>query len=183
VLLIAGVAAAAVGIIATGAKLEATIATALNSLTTSDDALSGATTRVEIWSRAIYITQDFPFTGIGMGMFPVITDLLYPMIFTRPGIEHAHNLLLQIAVDLGLPGLVAWLAIFAVVVMCLAQQLRNCNTKFLPLIAGLLGAQVALIVGGISDAVTWGMVRSAPLVWAIWGVAVASWLSFKRQAQ
>jgi hypothetical protein len=44
-------------------------------------------------------------------------------------------------------------------------------------VVGLLGAQVALILGGITDAVTWGMVRSAPLVWGLWGLAVASWLS------
>ncbi len=39
--------------------------------------------------------------------------------------------------------------------------------------AGLLCSQLALAVHGITDAVTWGMVRPAPFVWAIWGLAVA----------
>ena len=43
-------------------------------------------------------------------------SLLYPFFLAAPDtIRHAHNLFLQIAVDLGLPGLVAWLAIWLAV--------------------------------------------------------------------
>ena len=41
--------------------------------------------------------------------------------------------------------------------------------------SGILASQVALIVHGMTDAVTWGMVRPAPIVWAIWGLAIAGW--------
>jgi hypothetical protein len=40
--------------------------------------------------------------------------------------------------------------------------------------AGLLASQAALLLHGSLDAVTWGMVRSAPLVWLAWGVAAAA---------
>ncbi|MFM8322579.1 MAG: hypothetical protein ACKOC5_16835, partial [Chloroflexota bacterium] len=40
--------------------------------------------------------------------------------------------------------------------------------------AGLLGSLLALAVHGMTDAVTWGMVRPAPIVWALWGLAVAA---------
>jgi putative inorganic carbon (HCO3(-)) transporter len=40
--------------------------------------------------------------------------------------------------------------------------------------AGLLLSQLALITHGMTDAVTWGMVRSAPLVWSIWGIVAAA---------
>jgi putative inorganic carbon (HCO3(-)) transporter len=168
---------AAVLLVASSQLFETQISAAVNGLLTSNDALSGSLSRMEIWSRAIYIIQDFPFTGIGMGLFAPVTDLLYPMIITRPGIEHAHNLILQIAVDLGLPGLVAWLALYFVVMACLLTQMRRKSFMDKSWVVGLLGAQVALILGGITDAVTWGMVRSAPLVWGLWGLAVASWLS------
>ncbi len=59
--------------------------------------------------------QDFPFTGIGMGTFTQVADRLYPFFLYAPGtVEHAHNLFLQVGVDLGLPGLIAWLAIFMI---------------------------------------------------------------------
>jgi putative inorganic carbon (HCO3(-)) transporter len=41
--------------------------------------------------------------------------------------------------------------------------------------AGLLGSETALVIHGLTDAVTWGMVRPAPLVWGIWGTAIAAW--------
>jgi short subunit fatty acids transporter len=39
--------------------------------------------------------------------------------------------------------------------------------------AGLVLSQIALVLNGLTDAVTWGSVRSAPLVWFLWGLAVA----------
>ncbi len=164
-------------IVVSGWIFELRLDTFVNGLLATNDALSGSLSRVEIWSRAVYVIQDFPLTGIGMGMFARVTDLLYPMIFTRPGIEHAHNLALQIAVDLGLPGLVAWLATYFVVMACLMLQIFRRSATPNALVVGLFGAQLALILGGITDAVTWGMVRSAPLVWGLWGLAIASWLS------
>jgi putative inorganic carbon (HCO3(-)) transporter len=146
---------------------------------TTGGAISGIEGRVEIWSRAIYMIQDFPFTGIGMGSFMRVADLLYPFFLAEPGtIDHAHNLFLQVAVDLGLPGLIAWLSVFGVVALSawrvyrLGRRVQNGWVAALG--AGLLASQLALAVHGLTDAVTWGMVRPAPLVWALWGLAAAA---------
>lgn len=145
--------------------------------------VEGVEGRVEIWSRAIYMIQDFSFTGVGMGSFMEVADLLYPFFLAAPGkIDHAHNLFLQVAVDLGIPGLIAWLAVFLGICLT-AWQLyqfgkQQKDSRAAALGAGLLGSQIALVTHGIMDAVTWGMVRPAPLVWALWGVAVAAWMVF-----
>ncbi|MBN1146284.1 MAG: O-antigen ligase family protein [Anaerolineales bacterium] len=136
--------------------------------------------RFATWQRAIYMIEDFPFTGIGMGAFLETLDHIYP--FYPPDtvkMYHAHNLFLQIAVDLGIPGLIAWLAILIGIVW-LSWQLyshgRIHKQKYaLGLGAGLLCSQLALSAHGLVDAVTWGMVRPAPIVWAIWGMVVVSW--------
>ena len=74
--------------------------------------------RAEIWSRALYVIEDFPLTGMGMNTFRRVMPVLYP---TTPigsndalieDVGHAHNHLLQAALDLGLPGLIAYLAIW-----------------------------------------------------------------------
>ena len=83
------------------------------------DAAGGATGaiwfsgRPEISSRAIYAIQDFPFTGTGLGTFRRVVNLLYPLFTISPDtdIAHAHNMFLQVAVDVGLPGLIAYLAL------------------------------------------------------------------------
>ncbi len=146
----------------------------------SSGAISGWDGRKEIWSRAIYMIQDFPFTGVGMGSYGFVADALYPLFSFAPGaILHAHNLFLQIGVDLGIPGLIAWLAILLVVIALSWKQYRygrvHQNVQCAALGAGLLSSQLALVVHGMTDSVTWGMVRPAPLVWAIWGLAVAGW--------
>ena len=146
----------------------------------SSRTINGWDGRREIWSRAIYMIQDFPFTGIGLGTFGEVADALYPLFSYSPGaISHAHNLFLQIAVDLGIPGLIAWLAILLVVIILSWKLYRygrvHQDVQSAALGAGLLCSQLALVVHGMTDAVTWGMVRPAPLVWAIWGLAVAGW--------
>jgi putative inorganic carbon (HCO3(-)) transporter len=151
---------------------------------TATQTLGGLDGRLEVWSRALYMTQDFPFTGIGMGTFRQVANVLYPFFLAGPDadIPHAHNLFLQVAVDLGLPGLVAWLAIFLLVCWSAWRVYRRGwavgQSGRLPCLAGLgaglLGSQVALVVHGLTDAVTWGT-RPAVVVWAAWGVAMASW--------
>lgn len=140
----------------------------------------GIESRIEIWSRALYMIQDFPFTGIGLGSFGPVADMLYPFFLFQPStVFHAHNLFLQIAVDLGLPGLIAWLAIFLCMLRLSWRLYRlgrsNSDCWIAGLGAGLLCSQVALAVHGMLDAVTWGMVRPAPIVWALWGLIAAAW--------
>ena len=62
--------------------------------------------RVELWSRAIEGIQDFPFTGMGMNAFRTVMPAIYPTFLTSPDFDvaHAHNHLLQAALDIGLPG-------------------------------------------------------------------------------
>ena len=42
--------------------------------------------------------------------------------------------------------------------------------------AVFLASQVALMVHGLTDAVTWSMVRPGPIVWVVWGLAIATWI-------
>ena len=174
------------GLVGVGALFVALRPDASAALTDAvgDTVTNGLPYRVEIWSRGWFMMQDFMFTGIGMGAFAQVTELLYPLIITPPGVPHAHNLLLQIAVDLGVPGLIAWLGILGtVVVACWRAYCCSADSTLRALGAGLLASQVALLGHGLTDAVTWGMVRSAPLVWLLWGVAVACGLTAQRLDQ
>lgn len=150
--------------------------------------ISGADGRVQIWQRALYMIQDFPFTGVGMGLYGDVAEALYPF----PGVDprfmpHAHQLFLQVAVDMGLPGGMAWLAIFVQSILVawrvykMARQEKN--AWMTGLAAGLLASQVALTLHGLIDAVTWGMVRPAPLVWGLWGLIFAAHLDLSGRVE
>ncbi len=72
--------------------------------------------RQEIWSRAICGVQDFPFTGMGMNTFRDVVHVFYPLFTISPNFDvaHAHNEFLQAALDLGIPGLIAFISIYII---------------------------------------------------------------------
>ena len=135
----------------------------------------GLSGRTAIWTRGRYILTDFPLTGVGMGMFWDIVSRIYPLGFEDGRvIHHAHNLFLQVGVDLGFPGLVAWLGIYLSAIWAGVRTIRLAKRDgpawLEGLAAGLLTALVAAGVHGVFDSVLWGMVRTAPLLWAVWGL-------------
>jgi putative inorganic carbon (HCO3(-)) transporter len=91
---------------------------------------------------------------------------------------HAHNLFLQVAVDLGVPGLIGWLAVYGSVILTAWTLFRVGKSRrdgwLMGIGAGMVGGQLALGTHGILDAVTWGQVRPAPLVWFLWGLTIAA---------
>jgi putative inorganic carbon (hco3(-)) transporter len=142
--------------------------------------------RMEIWRRAVGMIGDFPITGVGLGAFGDVANVLYPFYVLPPPFPHAHNLFLQVAVDFGLPGLAVWLAIVGVVARC-AWRVRQhgCRTGDAFAVvygAAMLGSLTGLLVHGLLDAVTWGMVRPAVVVWGMWGLAIASYRCFRGAA-
>jgi putative inorganic carbon (HCO3(-)) transporter len=135
--------------------------------------------RPEIWSRAIYMIQDFPLTGIGAGTFASVADVLYPFLSFRPHLEvtHAHNLFLQIAVDLGLPGLVAYLAILLLSLWGAVSNARFYRRTGQYGQAALawagLSSLAGMLVHGTVDATTWIVGRGSFLPWVVIGTIVA----------
>jgi len=72
--------------------------------------------RFEIWIGAINGIRDFPITGMGMNTFREMFRGLYPLSTISPetDIAHAHNEFLQAALDLGVPGLIAFISIYII---------------------------------------------------------------------
>jgi putative inorganic carbon (HCO3(-)) transporter len=134
--------------------------------------------RSGIWERAILLIKLFPLTGTGMGGYQDLSELIHPLLeSSTERIPHAHNLLFQVALDLGIPGLISYLAGLLVIFSIAMQVFRDKITRLYPLYlsaaAGTICSLVAFLVHGLLDAVTWGMVRPAPLVWVIWALTVA----------
>jgi putative inorganic carbon (hco3(-)) transporter len=137
----------------------------------------GPASRPEIWSAALCAIQDFPLTGIGMGTFGEVTPAMYPLFAGYLPQGHAHNVFLQVAVDLGIPGLVAWLAILVLALVSAWELYRQTNKQgdrwAAGLGAGLLCAQVALGVHGMVDVAAWRTPLGG-MVWVLWGLTLAA---------
>ena len=128
--------------------------------------------RFEVWSRAIYAIQDFPFTGIGMGTFRRVMPVLYPLFSAGPDFDvgHAHNHLLNTALDLGLPGLIAYLALWLGTAGMVGQTLRNTTDEGLYVVTlGLSGGMVALFTYSFTDTQALGT-KPSLLLWLVFGL-------------
>jgi putative inorganic carbon (HCO3(-)) transporter len=134
--------------------------------------------RVEIWSRASYGLRDFLISGIGLGMFRHEVTALYPVFYLSPeeDIAHAHNLFLQAGLDLGLMGLVAYLALWLVAFSSLWNVYRRARTALQGrevyiggLAAGLAGGLLGHLIFGVTDAVALGA-RPGFLWWMALGL-------------
>lgn len=121
----------------------------------SESTVNTLSGRLEIWSRALYLIQDFSFTGAGPGRFHWVVNLLYPLFTIGPDAEvpHAHNTFLQAAADFGIPGLIAHVAFLLTLAAGLLATVRRNREGTLPALAvGLLGALLVYLLHGMIDA-------------------------------
>lgn len=143
-------------------------------LLTTSTATTGIAERLEIWQRALFAVQDFPFTGLGLGTFARVVPLLYPWLLIAPDvvIPDAHNLPLQVAVDLGIVGFGAWLALQVGLFVMMGRVVRRNTTPLRwALAAGVLGSLAATQAAGIFGAINWG-VKPTFIAWMVVALAV-----------
>ncbi len=146
------------------------------SIQMDDNMESNVVGRVEIWSRAIEGIRDFPYTGMGMNMFRRVMPLLYPSFTISPefDIAHCHSQFLQVALDLGLAGLVAYTALWLQVAYLLVYVFRKAHSPWIRDVASGLGAGlIAQFLFGISDAIPLGA-KVGVLFWFDLALAVSA---------
>lgn len=112
--------------------------------------------RKELWPWAITAVQDFPYTGVGLGAFRQVAFRLYPLAMA-PGqdIGHAHNIFLQTALDVGLPGLIVYLALLFVA-GGVGWRVAGREGDYRSFSLGLLAGLIAVHVFGLADALALG---------------------------
>jgi O-antigen ligase len=160
----------------------------------SNDPISpvyGVEGRIKVWTLALGAIQKFPITGMGMNNFREMVNALNPLNPPYPGKEifHAHDEFLQAALDLGLPGLVAFVALYlgsfsmlyAVWGRAKSRVSRGTegliNLQIFPPLStralawGLGGGLLAHLVYGLTDAVTLGA-KPGVLFWMLLGLTV-----------
>ncbi|TRZ52815.1 O-antigen ligase domain-containing protein [bacterium] len=153
-------------------------------------------TRLVLWSRALYGIQDFPFTGMGMNAFRKVLPMQYPiLLLSDMDYGHAHNEFLQAALDLGIPGLIAFIALYIGAFWMLTDIWKTtrpphlitdhyslfsvpCSLVTRSLTLGLGGGLLAHLLYGLTDAVALGA-KPGVLFWMLLGLIAG----LHRQAQ
>jgi O-antigen ligase len=159
------VALAAVALLVSGAGL-ALVLDAMGSAT----GRSGLSGRLAIWQFAGEVAAANPLHGAGLGLFAAVQ----PYAEGVGRAPHAHNLLLQVMMDLGALGLAAYVAVLAGVAAMLVHLLRNRPAAdhsharriataevyrrrlYWTLAAGAAAGLGGMLVHGLVDVALWG---------------------------
>jgi O-antigen ligase len=132
--------------------------------------------RQELWQRALYGIEDFPLSGMGLGTFRRLVYVLYP--FADDGFQgnfgHAHNFFLQTALDFGLPGLTALLALYLLALFqCYRLWHRSDWSESRVWAIGFLATLLAQTTFSLADAVAMGA-KTNFLFWYLFGLIFAT---------
>ncbi len=131
------------------------------------DAQSGTlASRLEVWQRGVMMVQDFAYTGIGIGTYNQMAHLFYPFFIAAPDevVPHAHNHLLEVAVDVGIPGLIAYVALLTGFFVGAARAYRTADGGGRARMVGLACGMLAHQTFGLTDAFILGT-KPGVLMW------------------
>jgi O-antigen ligase len=128
--------------------------------------------RWQVWTRALLMIRDYPFTGIGLDTFRIIAQNEYTYFnWAFDQSEHAHNLFLQAGVDQGLLGLIAFLWLIIAFYRVAWSTIRY---PYAISSLGLTAGFTAFLIGGLFDNGVMSGPRAALVVWALLGLQVAN---------
>ena len=140
--------------------------------------------RMEIWRAALWGIADFPFTGMGMGTFRVVARLLYPLnVSPTYNISDAHNQFLQVALDLGLLGLIGFMALWFGAGYSIVYTIRHTRDAFIKVISlGIASCMIGYFVFAFSSIVALGA-KPGVFFWWLLAMAVGIHQKTVRQVQ
>lgn len=131
--------------------------------------------RLRMWHSGMQILEDYPLTGSGLNTFRIsAVRARYPVAeFER--IPHAHNEWVQIASDLGIPGLLVFAGWYATVGWMLIHSWQSGDAKAKAMGLAIGCGLAAHLVYGMGDAIpVWD--RFAFVFWWLVGLALAQYL-------
>jgi tetratricopeptide (TPR) repeat protein len=125
--------------------------------------------RAALWRDGLALVADYPFTGSGLGSTMMALSS-YVLLLHVGFISHMHNLFLQIAIEQGIVGLIAWAALLSVAAWRLLRSRGRAPSVWL---AASLASLTALIVYGMVDVGPYAS-RLAPVMFLPIGCALAA---------
>lgn len=114
--------------------------------------------RREMWRLGVLFIGDFPWTGVGFNGFRHLATELYTSTYETYGMDiaHPHNMWLSMGVDLGIPGIVIYLALWVLAIRRLLRVVATGQETEALISQCLLASWVGFWTFGIADAIPLG---------------------------
>ena len=134
---------------------------------------SSTSYRISIWKGALDMIKDYWYRPIGQGT--VAFNSIYPLYsYSGVGAEHTHNLFLQLLIETGIFGFVAFIGLIFKFYQYLCSGLKISNDKKLSInMIAFVSGMTGFIVQSLFDN-TWYNNRIILIFWTFIGLAVAT---------
>jgi len=139
---------------------------------------TSSTLRLALWESTVAMITDNPFIGIGWGAYWLVYPE-YDFFLQDAGtkIFHAHNMYLNIAAEIGIPGLFVFLAVMMGHVRKALIVMRNSNQWVAGLMLGIVTALMGLAVNGFTDYILFN-IQLSMLFWLLNACIVCVWQNY-----
>jgi O-antigen ligase len=139
--------------------------------------------RLGMWQKSLRMARDKPVFGWGVGTFPIHQSrYFHPAVPLREQrevfysgsslTENAHNSYVQILAELGVPGLLLYLSIFAGFFVTCGRALRALAPGFQQsVVIGSMGAVTAQMVSAVGSP-AWEFAECSVYLWVIFAVGL-----------
>jgi O-antigen ligase len=139
-------------------------------------------TRLNLWTTALRIAEDHPVTGVGEDNWDYVFDR-YRVEGYYDTIVHPHNDYLTVLVSSGVPGLLAFLAIWGVTLVAgFRASLRAKDERLRAIALGSTFSVVGLLVAGIFQNY-YGTFINCLGWWFVTGLLFAAWSLASREKE
>lgn len=118
--------------------------------------------RITIWETTLKMIADHPILGIGTSMFSSHWDKTYRPAESSVSIAYAHNIILQIAVEFGIAGLVIFELVISHALLTALRALTTADALY----RGITAAFIAIFIHQQVDCTIYGLEHTA-LFWLI----------------
>lgn len=107
--------------------------------------------RLQIWETTPEIVAQHPFFGVGQGNFPVVSPSFGLTDVGGVPFDHAHDLFLNVAAELGLVGLALLLFMLFELLRSARQSLANRESELYPLAVALSASMLGVLVNSVTE--------------------------------
>jgi len=130
-----------------------------------------STGRTKLWQDSLPLIQDYLFTGSGLGSTAMVYSS-YVFLLHVPFLSHAHNLYLQIAIEQGLPGLIALAVMIIFTILGLINVYQQGNSLIRIYCVATFAMLIAMLGHGMVEAEIY-VYFLLPIIFLPFGLALA----------
>ena len=136
--------------------------------------------RITMWKIALNIIKDNPLAGVGFGHKPF--QQTFETYISDMPTYHAHNTYIELAAELGIPGLIAFLFLMFIIFKYGIQKLINQENRYIKIMAaGLFAGLGGLLAHGAVENVIY-LTRIILYFWIMIGL-ILTLIKIKKQEE